>query len=98
MAFKTYNALLNRIIELETEVAELRLKSIPVSQSFNFTEPTTTVTLTHNVNTNSAIWVTYETLPQKLGIDFTITDNTLQWINPTDTELLGHFDIIYYRA
>jgi hypothetical protein len=94
VAFKTYHHLLQRIVQLEQQIA----KAIPVTETFFIETPTNTITLANDVNTEAPIWVVYECLPQKKNIDFTITGNIFNWVNTTDTEIFGDIEITYYKA
>lgn len=95
-----HGILQQRLINIEALLSILTVavaKTIPVYERFDLPEPTTTVELRHTVKTDAPIIVTYETLPQKYGTDFTIENKTLHWINNIDPEIFGTIEIIYYR-
>jgi hypothetical protein len=97
-----HGLLAQRIESLESQLISLQEnvgKSVPVFQRFNFTTPRTQFPLEYVVNQTAPIQLIYETLPQKVGIDFEVDGDTIKWINASeDTYLLGTVEVIYYRA
>ena len=95
-----YEALAGKLNGLQIQINDLQNsveKSIPVYQRFNFYDPTTMFDLADIVNEGAPITLTYETLPQKRDIDFTVTGKQIDWINPADTSLLGIVEVVYYK-
>lgn len=93
-AFKTYQALLQRIDVLEQALEKAR----PVTEKFNLATPTNTITLEHAVNSTAPVWVIYESLPQRKTVDFTVEGNIFTWVNTTDPFITGDIEITYFRA
>jgi len=96
-----YEILAGKLNGLQVQINDLQdavEKSIPIYQRFNFTTPKTEFTVSHVINEGAPINLTYETLPQKRDIDFTVDGNVIRWINPTDTVLLGIVEVVFYRV
>lgn len=95
-----YNLLAKKLDDIQIQINNLQdavEKSVPIFERFDFLSPKTEFVLDNIVNEAHPVTVVYETLPQKLGIDFEIDGDRVRWINPTDSFVQGIVEVTYYK-